>query len=229
MKKKISLIIIFLIGIIFIPKNVFALDFTVGDNTYTVSDIETLRDYVYFNYVKGNDISYLVCGNKSSYPSNTWLNCFTTNDTVYSNSGDYNSTIAYQQPFGENAFSGYNYYDNNISTFDDYGTQLYYYKDNNDYDIQSNVNFLNYDDNSVVNFGSNYTFNDIECKYHTSECESGGGSGGEEPEEPTPEEPTQITTNELYQLGVVGITVVCVLICMLFLKWCFPMKGGKKI
>ena len=229
MKKKISLIIIFLIGIIFIPKNVFALDFTVGDNTYEVIDLETFRDYMYFTYVKGNDISYLACGNRNSdLNNNDWLNCFTTNDIVYSNSGAYSNTVNYQQPWGINTFTGYNYYEGSISTFDWYGSQLFY-NDNNDYDIQSNVNFLNYDDNSIINYNANYTFNDIECKYNTSECESGGGSGGDEPEDPTPVEPTQITTNELYQLGVVGITVLCVLICMLFLKWCFPMKGGKKI
>lgn len=52
--KKLFIISIFLC-IMFFPKNTFALDYQVNGTTYQVSDIETLRDYVYYTYVNGTN------------------------------------------------------------------------------------------------------------------------------------------------------------------------------
>lgn len=201
-------------------KTGYCLDFTVGEDTYTVSDLETFRDYAYFNVFKQYDYSF-GCWTKSY---EYWTCIYETEDTRYryfSNNfvgiASYDSGGNFKNQYTVGLQSGFFY-----SPQFNGGIQTISYNDINNYYSMEDIK--DYDSGDIV-FTNNFTFNDIECKYNTSDCQN--NSGGDIPDEPSEDEDSNfpITKNEYYAL----LVLVGILIFMLFFKWCFPMKGGKKL
>ena len=219
--KKIYLLLIIIFGIILIPLNTYALDFTVDNQTYTVSDLETFRDYFYFERLIPNlnngayPVKNIVCFN----PDNAYYYCGATDETawfigstrrVYTGPEEWGSTVQIY-----------------ISTFDIYGGQHSnstggFIYTGNIYLLNTSIPYFSSTDilGTNDNYPANFTFNDIECKYNTSECQSGGG-GNEEPEEP--EEPTE-ESNTNINLLIVGLMLISIYIWLKFFKSCFIIR-----
>lgn len=215
--KKIYLLLIIILGIILIPLNTYALDFTVDNQTYTVSDLETYRDYCYFEKYKPNsadnsDIKTMLVY-KTPWSTGRW-NCSTSYEYVWYDTTQ--ESIYSSNTLGTTRY--YNYYiwngTNESPTFNAgwyVGNNI-----NNLTDYYNTVDITDISGNTLIS--SNTTFNDIECKYSTADCQSGGG-GGEEP--PEPEEPTEINNTDLL---IVGLMLISIYIWLKFFKACFKIR-----
>lgn len=220
MKKK--FLFLFLLLIIFIPKDTFALSnsdtYVANDGiTYNVdiSNSESVLDYYFFNYI-------YTLQNYENYNF-----CLGIEDAVY------------RFYFTESTQFTFIDYSNNRTRISS-GTTAYYIDSNNGtlnnttaqvrlqaFPKGNNTNGLYYSTfnleyNSSVSFFANITASDILSRYIQPE----------EPEEPPP--PEDMSKEDIYnglqQTAYVGLVLLATLILMLFFKWCFPFRsGGRKL
>lgn len=220
MKKKLFIISLFLF-IIFSFTNVNALSFTAPDGEHQVTDVETLRDYCYFKY-KYNDnndvMTYLFV---SSNDSNYYYCAFAYFDSSYDASFFENTSNRSQIKCAYNNHQtqciNIRYVSFNISDFSfksTYLTNYFIFNTNKRIystdDIYTDLNFTD------ISFHKNLSLSDIENKYVAITPE------------PSNNESTSsldISKEEFYLIPF----VCCIIFWSLFLKWCFPNKGGKKI
>ena len=215
---------IFVLILFLVPKNTYALDFSVNGNTYEVNDLETWRDYSYFNYFKDDSrFNGFVCNR-----NNTQYVCVASNvndDLVLYSSSAWNGLANYNPNNGYTTCyksiydfaSGTNYglsSSGGFQTFPLDYTSWLSSKDIYTFTPPSTIN-------DTIGIEGNFTYNDIECKYNTSSCVSdtpGGDTPGGDTEE----------VNSSYVLYFkTGLVLMATFILMVFFKWCFPMKGGK--
>lgn len=214
MKKK-YLIILFLLSIIFIPKNTFALsnsDTYVASNgqTYNVdiSNNESILDYAFFTYVYPNsnyeNSSFVL------YGTQTITHAFTfTFDTLSFQNGS-NGNVSWKVNTGD-TITKVNLDDLTTETNTRYTIYI-------NATLYSNTTFTNTNTNTT--FTANTSVSDILSRYPQLE-------------EPEPEPSDDMTKKEVYdglqETMYVGLVLLATLIMIIFFKWCFPMKGGKKI
>lgn len=227
MNKKI-LLFIFLSLFCFMPLKTNALSFIANDKEYEVTDLETYRDYIYFEKIKPNynsedsstyNYKYLICGYDIFYNYHRYKCLFKVSKTdskYFPYVGD-DKLI-----FMDNSYAGsvkIDFGTNIVGNSNNYSTEQGQMDFKSDKGYFSNVTIKH--ENSSYDLEDylqpNFTYEDIENKYVVQE-------------EPT-EEPTNVNISfpidkeEFYVL----LVLIATLIMMLFLKWCFPMKGGKKI
>lgn len=222
--------------ILFLPFNVFALSFSPKEClTIEVGDsIDKLYDYVYYTYNATGSHPATYC-----YCSTTCI-CQVMFDNIFSNqtwSGvavDYKyltSSNIYWRPVGSETSQNVQYYQ---YTFD--------YSDNGNFalngsrtstatsfgsistgrriisynDIYTSIDKTQLYDYESVSGHSVITYQDIIDKYANMECPStGGDSGG--------------SINIDYSSSYLIALILMVFFLLWFLRWCFPMKGGKNL
>lgn len=197
MKKLILLI--FILTVIFIPKNINALSFTANnDCEYQVSDSETLRDYFYFTNIYNNSNleqynSFSVFSDSinnygvlfKSYTSSFNLNCGSSycgyRVSCSSSFQSTNSMLCYNSSFEPITCIN----NNGSSRFKfDYWTPVYY-----------NTSFINCSDSSQ-NSVANFSIQDILDKYSNLSCGSSS---------PEPEEPEESEVSDMFELSMFTI------------------------
>lgn len=170
--KKLFIISLFLCFFL-IPKNTYALDFSVDNNIYQVEDIETLRDYIYFTYINdvNADLFFIEKNNNDKYfvgiPNNTsyLVSQFGTNQMAFSSSNSSVSFVTYKYLEFDSTFSLVSQNDNKTTWVGSrYGTGLHlipvYY---GDYYQQPELSYQGF---TLVN--GNYTYQEIINKYQSS-------------------------------------------------------------
>lgn len=199
------LLLLFLFGIIFIPRNTFALDKTyeVNDVTYNTDTPERVLDYFYFTYIESlpnsSDYDFILQNQNGSYVFTYFTNDFVVQFVQGSGSSTSIMLSAtdicdYIESFDTNRCMG-------ISSISP--TYVFY----------STTNIV-YNDNTYV--FSNTSTEEILSRYNTSD--SGGSNDNINIDFP-------ITKNDFYALLILLGTIIM----MLFFKWTFPMKGGRKL
>lgn len=210
------------------PFKTSALSFTACDNnTHEVNSFTTLYHYFYYQ-LKANNVSItdnnqflMYCASpssgycyflyiSSSYSGNFFIN--SNNRLRTDSSVDYIKQSIYQYDGVPDS--------NDIPQYENLSGQW-----NLSVANSTTYNFLNFvitKSGSTVASGTD-KLSDIDEIYCPSSVEP-------EPEEPEPEEPEHervypINTNDYY----LGIMLFSLLIWLLYFKWCFPMKGGRKI
>lgn len=220
MKKSIFLIVLF--SFFTIPFSANALTFNVCDTDYQVSDFDTMRDYVYYTYIK-TDNDYQ---NKSYYLSN-----YSDNNSFIFAYSDLNFKSYFNTINGVSSYTGDNsdvlkfnsseVYSKIVNISIDSNSFKRVYRIDIKHDFSSSIlttlPIYTTNDYSTISIDSNWNFEDIENKYV---CTS------DEPVIPDESSPTFNISKEEFMLIPFLLSL---LILMLFFKWCFPMKGGKKI
>ena len=204
-KKKLIFLFIFLFLFFSYFSNCYALTFSDSNQIeHEVTDYETLRDYCYFTYkISSNDesLSFLYLSNRTCYYSyNNGLVRVAPNSASYCLYSNNNCVSIHKVVFD----SSFNITSTTNTTYFTYNSSNFKF---------SNLNFYDSDSSTVVR-ELNYTFNDIEQKYSNNNSSS--------TEQENQNNNSIITKNEFYVL----LVLVGTLIIMLFLKWCFPFKGG---
>ena len=215
-----NIFLIFLFSFFIIPFSANALTFNVCDKEYEVSDFDTMRDYVYYTYIK-NDLNkyyFLVQYGDSSYLfaySDLGIKpYFKTIDGMSSYTGEH-SDVIYRNS------TDFSFYSKVISSVDSNN-----FKSTGRLDFPHLYNssvlttspIYSSNDFSNISIDSNWNFEDIENKYL---CTS---------DDPIiPDVPSTTLINISKEEFMLIPFLLSLLILMLFFKWCFPMKGGKKI
>lgn len=219
MKKK--YLLFFFSMFLILPFSTHALTFNGCDNTeYNVNDYSSLLGYCYFNYIRDNSNSKNVLMFMRGY-SDVYVAINYSNDNFFFNSND----------------RKYNSFDNNYKLIKFTNLDSPVISDGSGIDSLMNPTFLFstfdiFDSNNNIYNRSNKT---LESLAETYSCDSvfSSNNQNEEPEEPDtpssgqeePDDTTKVSKEDFYVL----LTLLSTLIWLLYFKWCFPMKGGKKV
>lgn len=234
-KRSTIIIILFILCVLFIPKNTYALSLNYTDfRTQSFSEglSSSLNRFLNFDnlvyWVNNNGMPNNNSSNFYILPINISSNytiCSTPTGSYYNLMGyDLNTNTSFNLKHLRTTIDYINASDN-FTTMDQLFTQFGSIQSitNTSY-YMSSVDIYSCSDMSVKVISKNFDYTPQSSGVSCPECEECPSSGEEGECGPVEVSNFPLDKTDFYTL----LVLLGVLIIMIFFKWCFPMKGGKK-
>ena len=224
-KRSTIILLLMVLSILFIPKNTYALDFSQAGTSTFNQELVSIMDYA-FNY---DNLLYSTCGTgNTSY----FYFCPLHDNTTYQigPQGNYNNTLKYNNNPPNNSYVSMNCFrtrNNYLNLTPIFNYQFIYATSaiqnmgtldlvNGGCTTYSSIDIKDENNNIIISKSFDYSPPSSNCPTceECQECEEGG---------PVEVSNFPFDKTDFYTL----LVLIGILIIMLFLKWCFPMKGGK--